>query len=75
VPLHLGQVFVRGDTITGVGRPPDAEIHHTLRNLLAMVERDEVKPIVSDVLPFDDIARAHELMERSAFFGKIVLVP
>lgn len=75
VSLHLGQVFVRGITITGVGRPTDAEIHHTLRTLLAMVERGEVRPVVSEVLHLEDIARAHELMERSAFFGKIVLVP
>jgi NADPH2:quinone reductase len=75
VPLHLGQVFVRGLTITGIGRPTDAEIHETLRDLLAMVDTGTVRPIVSDVISFHDIARAHELMERSQFFGKIVLVP
>jgi NADPH:quinone reductase-like Zn-dependent oxidoreductase len=75
VPLHLGQVFVRGLTITGVGRPTDAEIRVTLRRLLQLVEQGKVRPIVSEVLPFTEIARAHELMERSAFFGKIVLVP
>jgi NADPH:quinone reductase-like Zn-dependent oxidoreductase len=68
-------VFVRANTNPGVARPTDTAIRHTLHDLLAMVERGEVKPIVSEVLSFDDIARAHELMERSSFFGKIVLVP
>jgi NADPH2:quinone reductase len=75
VPLHLGQVFVRGLTVTGIGRPTDAEIHETLRGLLDMIAAGAVRPIVSDVISFDDIARAHQLMERSEFFGKIVLVP
>lgn len=75
VPLHLGQVFVRGITITGVGRPAEAEIHETMKNLLRLVETGAVRPIVSEVIAFNDIARAHELMERSQFFGKIVLVP
>ncbi|HEV8297878.1 MAG TPA: zinc-binding dehydrogenase [Acidimicrobiales bacterium] len=75
VPLHLGQVFVRGLTITGVGRPTDDQIAVTLRNLLAMVDARTVRPVVSEVVPLDQIARAHQLMERSAFFGKIVLAP
>lgn len=75
VPLHLGQVFVRGITITGLGRPTDAQIHDTMTNLLAMIEAGTVRPIVSEVLPLTEIARAHQLMERSEFFGKIVLVP
>jgi NADPH2:quinone reductase len=75
VPLHLGQVFVRGLTITGVGRPTDAEIRATMQNLLGLIEKGSVRPIVSDVVPFADIGRAHDLMERSEFFGKIVLVP
>ena len=75
VPLHLGQVFVRGLTITGVGRPTDAEVRATMLNLLHLVEEGSVRPIVSEVIPFAEIARAHSLMEQSAFFGKIVLVP
>jgi NADPH2:quinone reductase len=75
VSLHLGQVFVRGITITGIGRPTDAEIHETMRGVLDMIETGDIRPIVSDVIRFDDIARAHELMDRSEFFGKIVLVP
>jgi NADPH:quinone reductase len=75
VPLHLGQVFVRGLTITGVGRPTDAEIRLTLLDLLRRIDEGRVRPIVSEILPLAEIARAHELMERSRFFGKIVLVP
>jgi NADPH:quinone reductase-like Zn-dependent oxidoreductase len=75
VSLHLGQVFVKGITITGIGRPTDPEIHQTMRTLLAMVDAGKVRPVVSAVIPFEDIRHAHDLMQRSEFFGKIVLVP
>ena len=33
----------------------------------------ELKPVVHDVLPLEDIVRAHEMMEANANTGKIVL--
>ena len=75
VPLHLGHVFVKGLTITGVGRPTDDQIHSTLQGLLAMVADGRITPAVSSILPLAQIAEAHDRMERSAFFGKLVLTP
>jgi NADPH:quinone reductase-like Zn-dependent oxidoreductase len=74
VTLHLGQVFTKGTTITGVGRPEPKDVRRHLEGVLAMVERGEVTPQIAAVFPLEAMADAHRLMERSAFFGKIVLV-
>ncbi len=39
----------------------------------AFIEKHDVKPIVSRVIPFKDAKAAYELMESDAFFGKIVI--
>ena len=73
--LHLGQLFVKGITLMGVGRPDNQRIAATMRGLLAMIEDGQVAPVIAAVFPFEEIAEAHRLMESSDFFGKIVLVP
>jgi NADPH:quinone reductase-like Zn-dependent oxidoreductase len=73
VELHLGQVFVKGLTITGVGRPTDAQIRRTLEGLLSLVASGDVVPRVAATFPLARIADAHTLMETDEFFGKIVL--
>lgn len=75
VPLHLGQVFVKGITVTGVGRPSDAQIRATLTDLLAMVADGRVRPPIAAVLPLARIAEAHALLDSNDLFGKVVLVP
>jgi NADPH2:quinone reductase len=71
--LHLGRVFERGLTVTGVGRPTNDRIREVLLGLLAMVADGRVKPAVHAVLPLEQVAAAHELLESSAVFGKVVL--
>ncbi len=71
--LHLGRVFERGLTVTGVGRPDNQRIRDVMRHLLAMVACGDVKPAVHAVLPLERIAEGHELLEDSAVFGKVVL--
>jgi NADPH:quinone reductase-like Zn-dependent oxidoreductase len=73
VDLHLGQVFVKGLTITGVGRPTDHQIRRTLQGLLSLVASGEVVPSVAATFPLAEIADAHRMMESDDFFGKIVL--
>ena len=73
--LHLGQLFVKGITLMGVGRPDNQRIAATMRGLLAMIEEGQVAPAIAEVFGLDEIAQAHQLMESSDFFGKIVLVP
>ena len=73
--LHLGQLFVKGITLMGVGRPDNKRIAATMRGLLAMIAQGQVTPVIAAVFGLDEIAEAHQMMESSEFFGKIVLVP
>ncbi|WP_419919578.1 quinone oxidoreductase family protein [Candidatus Poriferisocius sp.] len=73
--LHLGQLFVKGISLMGVGRPDNQRIAATMRELLAMIHQGRVTPVIAATFPLEEIAQAHRLMESSAFFGKIVLVP
>ena len=43
--------------------------------LLELLRRGEIHPVVAERLPLSDARRAHELLERSAATGKLVLVP
>ena len=73
VDLHLGQVFVKGLTITGVGRPTDGQIRRTLEGLLSLVASGDVVPAIAATFSLAEIADAHALMASDDFFGKIVL--
>lgn len=41
--------------------------------LVDFVRRQKIRPVIGRVFPFDEIARAHELMESRGSTGKIVL--
>jgi len=71
--LHLGQVFEKGLSVLGVGRPDEQRVRQVLGEVLRLVERGSVTPVVHGVFPLDEIAEAHKVMELSDFFGKIVL--
>ena len=71
--IHLGQVFVKGIEIHGVGRPDDYQIRGIMQGLLALVDKGLVKPVVHAEVPLAQIADAHRMMEASTFFGKIVI--
>lgn len=71
--LHLGRVFENGLSVLGVGRPDEQRVRQVLTELYRLVEQGSVSPVVHEVLPFEQIADAHRLMESSDFFGKIVL--
>ncbi len=73
--LHLGQLFVKGITLMGVGRPDNQRIAATMRGLLGMIDQGQVAPAIAAVFGLEEIAEAHRLMESSEFFGKIVLTP
>ena len=46
-----------------------------LAQLLALLERGEIKPRVADRIGFDAVADAHARIERGGLQGKIVLIP
>lgn len=45
------------------------------RRAMSMIFSRQVEPVVQEVLPLEEIRRAHELLESGRVFGKLVLVP
>ena len=71
VELHLGQLWTRELTIMGTSMRPREDMPEVMK----LVREKKLRGVVSEVLPLREASRAHELMEQSEFFGKIVLVP
>jgi NADPH:quinone reductase-like Zn-dependent oxidoreductase len=46
----------------------------TLTELLDLLAAGRIKPIVAERFPLAEAARAHELLERGRYAGKVVLV-
>ena len=70
-PVELAPGLLIGRRITlagsGMGTPDD------VRRALAMIAGGLVKPIVSAVMPFADVVKAHHLIDDRAVQGRIVL--
>jgi NADPH:quinone reductase-like Zn-dependent oxidoreductase len=43
--------------------------------LMQLLREDKIHPVIAKRLPLAEASRAHELLERSASVGKLVLVP
>jgi NADPH:quinone reductase-like Zn-dependent oxidoreductase len=67
----LRHVFYRQLEIIGCTMGNDKELEDVLR----LVFRGEVRPVIDSVLPMKDGAEAHRRLESRQAFGKIVLVP
>jgi len=46
----------------------------TLTALLESLAAGRIKPVVAERIPLVEAARAHELLERGGYAGKVVLV-
>ncbi len=46
----------------------------TLTELLAWLAAGKIKPVVAERIPLAEAARAHELLERGGYAGKVVLI-
>ena len=71
VSLHLGQMFVSGIEVMGVGGFRAQEF----ATVMKLVENGALKGVVAREFPLQEAAGAHRLMESRDFYGKIVLVP
>ena len=69
--LHLGLLFSQQKEIYGVymGTKED------MREVVEMLNRGAVRPVVDRTFPLAEAAAAHEAMEATSFFGKLVLTP
>ena len=43
------------------------------QHLLGMAARGELAPVIGAVVPLDEVAKAHDLMDRAAVRGKVIL--
>jgi NADPH:quinone reductase-like Zn-dependent oxidoreductase len=70
-PTDLRHVFYRGLSILGSTMGPKGELF----DIVKLVEEGKLRPILDRVLPLAEAARAQQLLEERAQFGKIVLQP
>jgi NADPH:quinone reductase-like Zn-dependent oxidoreductase len=52
----------------------NAWYRQTLTELLDLLAEGSIKPVVAERIPLAEAARAHELLERGGYAGKVVLV-
>lgn len=67
--LHLGLLFSQQKEVYGayMGTKED------MREIVEMLNRGAVRPVVDRTFPLPDAADAHRAMEETAFFGKLIL--
>ncbi|GAA1637557.1 NAD(P)H-quinone oxidoreductase [Georgenia ruanii] len=77
--LNIGRLLQKRATVLATSlRPrPAAEkgliCHEVVREVWPLVEAGRIKPVVHAVLPLEEAAEAHRMMELSSNVGKIVL--
>jgi NADPH:quinone reductase-like Zn-dependent oxidoreductase len=71
VGIDLRHLFARQLTLLGSYMGTMGELHKVLRHVFA----GRLKPVVDRVFPLSEIRAAHEYLEKSQMFGKIVVNP
>jgi NADPH:quinone reductase-like Zn-dependent oxidoreductase len=71
VSIDLRHLFARQLSLLGSYMGTMGELHEVLKHVFA----GRLKPVVDRVLPLSEIRAAHEYLEKSEMFGKIVVNP
>ena len=71
IALNLRRVYRQQLSILGAYLGTMGELHDVLNHVFA----GRLKPVVDRVFPLNDARSAHEYMEKSRMFGKILLKP
>ncbi|MGB6474459.1 MAG: zinc-binding dehydrogenase [Candidatus Sulfotelmatobacter sp.] len=71
VKIDLRYLFARQLTLLGSYMGTMADLHEVLGHVFA----GRLKPVVDRVFPLKDLRAAHEYLEKSQMFGKIVVNP
>jgi D-arabinose 1-dehydrogenase-like Zn-dependent alcohol dehydrogenase len=71
VPFNPAQLFLKNQSMYSVMSTSRRQLEDVLR----LMARGEVKPVISASLPLDAAPRAHELVESGKAVGRIVLRP
>ncbi|MBW4036836.1 MAG: NAD(P)H-quinone oxidoreductase [Proteobacteria bacterium] len=74
LPIMVKRLTVTGSTMRPRTAVEKAAIAKSLHDFVwSWLEAGTVLPVISETLPWTDVARAHQLMENSAHVGKIIL--
>lgn len=71
ISINPARIFFKRASILGVGSVSRAQ----LEDAIALTERGIVTPQVAQILPLEQVARAHQLVEEGAASGRVVLKP
>ena len=71
VALDVRTLYLKDLTLLGCTFQEDA----VFENLVAYIERGEIRPLVAKTFPLSDIRRAQEEFLAKTFVGKLVLIP
>ena len=71
VSLTLPHLFIKNLSILGSTMGPAS----ALPTILSNVARGHYRPVLDQVVPMSEVARAHELLESRSAVGKLVLAP
>ncbi len=71
VELLLPHLFIKNQSVLGSTMGPRSAVPE----ILDLVAQGRLRPVVDRVLPLEAVREAHELLERRAVLGKIVLTP
>ena len=67
--INLALLQGRPLTLMGSG----GRTRQSFADMVSVINRGELKPVVSQVFPLEEASQAHRTMEESNFFGKIVV--
>jgi NADPH2:quinone reductase len=74
--VALMELVSRGLSLTGCGGPVwGKQVQAARADVLDLLALGELRALVADTMPLADAAKAHDLLDRNAVTGKLVLVP
>lgn len=74
MPMMLKQLVLTGSTLRSQPVTEKSRIAaELLNNLWPLIETGQIKPVIDCVMPLENAAQAHRLMESSKHVGKILL--
>jgi len=69
IEFHMGQLFTKQATFFGVRMGSKSDFQH----ILDAFRRGAISAVIHRTFPLEEARQAHELMESTQFFGKLVL--
>lgn len=79
--LDIGRLLANRGSVTATAlrsrslAQKAAVVREVREHVWPLIEQGRVRPIVADVLPFDQAARAHRTLAESQHIGKVLLTP